>query len=76
MYYLPVASSSLYVSIQYGTIKPVNIEVPIIARLRLELKSTACRLDSTTPVNIPYIVIKAPPESKTTTQALTNYVTY
>lgn len=33
----------------------------MMARFLLELRSTAWRLDSTTPVNIPYMVIRAPP---------------
>lgn len=46
-----------------GIIRPIMMDVPMMARFRVEVKDTGLRLESVTPMNIPIMVISEPPRT-------------
>lgn len=55
--------SSPYFFIQAGIRRPIKIEVPMIAKFLDDVKEMGLRLERVTPINIPIMVIKDPPNT-------------
>lgn len=60
---IPVSTVLGYRSIQCGSIKPTSREVPMMAEFRVDERSTDWRLERTTPLNIPNMMMRAPPST-------------
>ena len=52
-----------YRSIQCGIIRPTSREVPMMAEFRVDVRSTDWRLESTTPLTMPNMMMSAPPST-------------